>query len=153
MAYSNIAYILSLGVTSEEVLAGLADKVNDPADINAPAAISNVEGCISRADALIDSALRTIHSGPFPLASPPMEVQTCSAEMALYLLWASTEIPHDENPRAEMWDFYNKWLSDIARGLKTLDLGGAPTNTPTVTRTRKTYADREFSPDTLRGRF
>jgi phage gp36-like protein len=151
--YSDIDFITTQGVLSEESLAGLADKVNTPGDIAAPATIANIEGAITRADEWIDSYLRAVYDGTLPLASPPGVIRTASAEVACYLLWQSTSCPHDENPLRGRYEHWERWLKDLARGTVVLGLDSGDTNTSFATGYSRTYADRRFSPDTLKGVF
>ena len=151
--YSDITYITSQGVAGEQSLANLADKVNKPGDITDAATIANIEGAIARADGVIDSYLRAVYSGDLPLASPPETVRNVSAEIAVYYLWESTNVSHDDNPRASAYDDALRWLRDIAAGKAVLDLPGGETNPAAGCESNGRYADRQFSPVTLRGRF
>jgi phage gp36-like protein len=153
MSYSDITYITGKGVISELSLANLADKVNKPGVITDPLTIANIEGAIARADGLIDSYLRAVYSGDLPLASPPETVSNASAEIAVYLLWESTNVSHDDNPRAEAYDRAMEWLRNLAKGVVVLDLPTGETNPTAGCASNGRYSDRQFSPDTLRGKF
>ena len=147
--YSDSTYITSNGVIGEPTLAGLADKVNSPGSIAAQATIDNINGAIQRADALIDSYIRSVYNGVLPLATVPETIKSASAEIAGYLLWQSTNVPHEENPLADKYDAWLKWLTQLAKGIVVLDLGDYETDRPTLTRTGRTYADRQFTPEKL----
>ena len=151
--YSDITYITSQGVISEQSLANLADKVNKPGDIADALTIANIEGAIARADSLIDSYLRAVYSGDLPLTSPPETVRNVSAEIAVYYLWESTNVSHDDNPRADAYDRSLSWLRDLAKGLVVLDLPGGETNPVSGCASNGRYEDRTFSPATLKGWF
>lgn len=148
--YSDIAYITGKGVVSEQSLANLADKVNKPGDIDDALTIANIEGAVARADGLIDSYLRAVYSGDLPLASPPETVRDASAEIAVYLLWQSTSVSHEDNPLAEAYDRWMRWLRDLAKGVAVLDLPSGETNPSSGCGFNKTYEDRRFKPETLR---
>ncbi len=117
------------------------------------AAIANIEGAIARADDLIDSYLRGIYDGVLPLASPPQSVIAASAEIAVFLLWQSTSCPEDENPLLGAYKRHMQWLRDVSSGKAVLDLTGGQTNPNASASYKGDYADRQFSPATLRGWF
>jgi len=146
---------MTSGVTDSQTLANLADKVNAPGVITDAACIANIEGAIARADSLIDSYLRGIYSGDLPLTSPPEEIQTASAEIAVFLLWLSTSRPDEDNPWLGAYKRQMQFLRDVASGRAVLDLEGGDTN-PVMScgyNEDCTYDKRQFSPGTMRGRF
>jgi phage gp36-like protein len=152
MAYSDIAYITTQGVTSSTSLANLADKVNKPGVIAAAATIANIVGAIARADDIIDSYIRGVYDGVLPLVTPPETVRTASAEIAVYLLWQSVGVDEDVNPWTDRFKYWVDFFTKVAKGVIVLDLPSGKTNPASSCNYNREYADREFSPDTMKGR-
>jgi phage gp36-like protein len=154
--YSSIEFITTQGTVSVKTLADLADKVNKPGNIDAQKTVDFIHGAIAGADDLINTYLRAVYSGPLPLVNPPTVIRRASAEMTLYTLWQSLNKKDEDNPFADRNKFWLRWLSDIAVGKAVLELnepGGGRTDSGASAYNPRSYSDRVFSPERLRGRY
>lgn len=149
MGYSNVAYLES--IIDPEVLANIADHVNNPGNIADPVTIANIDAAIATADEMIDSYIRTVYSGtlPVPASSVPGVIQSCSGYLAICELWQSkSNLPDVWEAHCKKW---MKWLKDLGAGRVTIDLPGEAAVGVHGLGFNKNYSDRQFSPEEIAG--
>jgi phage gp36-like protein len=96
------------------VLAGLADDVNSPPDINDVQTQANLSQAISDGAALIDSYLL----GRVDLASAPVQaaLERINATLALYFLYRRRYLSDSQNPLSAARDMAAAHLAAVASG-------------------------------------
>ena len=94
MAYIAYTYLYGSGLITQENLANLVDKTNDPGQLDAPA-LAIIAEAIAAVDSVVDSHISVVYSGALPLTSPPNSVKRCVAIGTLYQLWQGQQVPHE----------------------------------------------------------